>query len=226
MERRRCARALRRGSASRGRPPPSTPHRTAPLSIADIRSAGLVLTAERPQRSVAFRIRLGTRAAGSLGWTLLFWRRYLWATPRARRARPPTCPRSLTHCTQRPRHRAADRAARPDRRLHLRRPGEAGPLTIEGGHGGLAWHTRVTHEPVDVAAALALRIAELVQALMPAAGLDQPPPRPEPPPPGVTSPTPDGTDNGATRLELLNDEACVRACHPPLTSRGLREPAL
>lgn len=150
-------------------------HRAAPLTVADIAGADLVLTAERAQRSAVVRMLPGTQA------TVFTWKEALVLASvlvDRRRTGALSAPADLPGLA-RALHGARGTVPliEPPVRtgvFHWRRSTEADPLTIEGGHGGRAEHRRVTQESADVAAALAHRLTDLVQARTPEADVEAP----------------------------------------------------
>lgn len=138
-------------------------HRSAPLTVDDIRAADLILTAERAHRSAVVRMLPGTQAI------VFTWKEALVLASvlvDRRRTGGVAAPADLA-ALARALHgvRGTVPLIEPPVRtgpFHWRRAAEADPLTIASGHDGAAEHRRITHESVDVAAALGARIAAVV----------------------------------------------------------------
>jgi protein-tyrosine-phosphatase len=153
-------------------------HRATPLSIADIASADLILTAERAQRSAVVRMLPGTQA------TVFTWKEALVLASvlvDRRRMGALSAPADLA-ALARALHGARGTVPliEPPVRtgvFHRRRPADTDPLTIESGHGGSGEHRRVTQESADVAAALGTRLAVLMHETVPEASLPESVPR-------------------------------------------------
>jgi protein-tyrosine phosphatase len=134
-------------------------HRSAPLTIDDIRSADLVLTAERAHRSAVVRMLPGTQAM------VFTWKEALVLASvlvDRRRTGSLASPGDLAGLA-RALHgvRGTVPIIEPVVRtgpLHWRRVTDADPLSIGSGHDGHAEHRRITQETAEVAAALGGRL--------------------------------------------------------------------
>lgn len=147
-------------------------HRAGALTVADIASADLVLTAERAQRSAVVRMLPGTQA------TVFTWKEALalaTALVERRRTAALAAPTDLA-ALARMLHGARGTVplTEPTVRtgvFHWRRT-ETDPLTIPSGHDGQAEHRRITQETLTVAETLAGRLAALIRPHAPEIGLD------------------------------------------------------
>lgn len=143
-------------------------HRATPLTTDDIPDAGLVLTAERQQRSAVVRMVPGTQAK------VFTWKEALvLATVLADRVRNgvANAPEDLPGLA-RALHAARgtvpliEPAVRTGA-LHWRRGKEHDSLSVANGHEGAALHRHVTQESHDVATQLGARIVELTAERLP-----------------------------------------------------------
>lgn len=140
-------------------------YRAIRLSIADLRRADLVITAERTQRSAVVRMLPGTQASVFTVKEAVTLAHLIADRARIGTIPPPTDLAALARALHGARGMVP--LIEPPVRtgpFHWRRTPGSDPLTIEAGHAVAADHRRVTQESRATAVALAQHLADVVQA--------------------------------------------------------------
>ena len=153
-------------------------HRSARLTLDDVRDADLVLTAERAHRSAVVRMLPGTQASvftwkeAAVLADVLVERRRIGLTSRpddlAGLARALHGVRGTVPLVEPPTRTGP---------FHWRKAVEVDPLSIGSGHDGRAEHARISRESADVAAALGARLEAVFAEHAPAVRLEPAPTR-------------------------------------------------